>query len=615
MLAPSSSSREPLLVGDSDSDRTLADSISLHSRSSSRSASPRPYRDDDAEEKPQYAFPNSQRSFLSRPKKRAFIVAAAATIAFVVLYALLFSKSSKGSSHSDEPEPVDTSKDDKAPASDQDIIHEAQPAQPSDIYSPSPYVVGPPTDSLYDNLRNDTLYITSFPTAGWTNGFMAEVNGIYLALLTNRTIVLAPFSPSHVVSSAGLIQFSSIFDIQRLSVALSGAGNAPSSSIHAPQFPIIEWSDLRNVDSPVTDEIGCWSPWMLGSSSWMDQPVPRDNPVGDALGLDISYMPTPSYAMLYPQFANDPHVTFWGLARTLFPTARRNALQHERIVPSSRSGHSLPPYERLACFDFLYYVSAADAYEWNTDYSPAWREVGRHVHWNASLANLANELIRETISLAPTDPIPPFISIHVRRGDFASSCPKDETKDECMTPFKFFAHAADRVARALRRERGVHVRYVFVTSDERDAGWWDSVRSASTYDDDDEGDGEKPKGLEYVYLNHTALGTATHPLVLASGHTEWYPVLVDAVIQSMGTGFVGTEGSTMSLVAARRVEDWQWGGAAGFLGFSGYTVANGTLEEPLVRMVKPGRAASSPLDEAMQDEVTKRAFKRDLYWE
>ena len=58
-------------------------------------------------------------------------------------------------------------------------------------------------------------------------------------------------------------------------------------------------------------------------------------------------------------------------------------------------------------------------------------------------------------------------------------------------------------------------------------------------DDDDEGDGEKPKGLEYVFLNHTALNTASHPLVLASGHTEWYPVLVDAVVQSMGTGFVG----------------------------------------------------------------------------
>ncbi len=89
-------------------------------------------------------------------------------------------------------------------------------------------------------------------------------------------------------------------------------------------------------------------------------PQPRDNPVGDALGLDISYMPTPDFGMMYPQFNNDPHVTFWGMARTLFPTARRHALEHESIVPSPRSGHKLPPNERLACFDFLYYVGAAD---------------------------------------------------------------------------------------------------------------------------------------------------------------------------------------------------------------------------------------------------------------
>lgn len=38
-----------------------------------------------------------------------------------------------------------------------------------------------------------------------------------------------------------------------------------------------------------------------------------------------------------------------------------------------------------------------------------------------------------------------------------------------------------------------------------------------------------------------------------------YPTLIDAVAQSMGAGFVGTLRSTMSLVAARRVEDWNGG--------------------------------------------------------
>lgn len=35
-----------------------------------------------------------------------------------------------------------------------------------------------------------------------------------------------------------------------------------------------------------------------------------------------------------------------------------------------------------------------------------------------------------------------------------------------------------------------------------------------------------------------------------------YPVLVDAVIQSSGIGLIGMHGSTMSLLAGRRVQDW-----------------------------------------------------------
>ena len=36
-------------------------------------------------------------------------------------------------------------------------------------------------------------------------------------------------------------------------------------------------------------------------------------------------------------------------------------------------------------------------------------------------------------------------------------------------------------------------------------------------------------------------------------------MLIDASIQSMATGLVGTFGSTMSLVAIRRVQDWNNG--------------------------------------------------------
>lgn len=41
--------------------------------------------------------------------------------------------------------------------------------------------------------------------------------------------------------------------------------------------------------------------------------------------------------------------------------------------------------------------------------------------------------------------------------------------------------------------------------------------------------------------------------------SDRYPVLIDAVIQSRGAGFIGTYGSTMSTVAERRVQSWQDG--------------------------------------------------------
>ena len=41
--------------------------------------------------------------------------------------------------------------------------------------------------------------------------------------------------------------------------------------------------------------------------------------------------------------------------------------------------------------------------------------------------------------------------------------------------------------------------------------------------------------------------------------SDRYPVLIDAGIQASGTGFVGTDRSTMSTLARRRVLSWQDG--------------------------------------------------------
>jgi hypothetical protein len=64
----------------------------------------------------------------------------------------------------------------------------------------------------------------------------------------------------------------------------------------------------------------------------------------------------------------------------------------------------------------------------------------------------------------------------------------------------------------------------------------------------------------YDWRNIRSLVSYMH-LVLKFGSSMFvrYPLLIDAVIQSNGQGFVGTDRSTMSLMARRRVESWHDG--------------------------------------------------------
>lgn len=63
---------------------------------------------------------------------------------------------------------------------------------------------------------------------------------------------------------------------------------------------------------------------------------------------------------------------------------------------------------------------------------------------------------------------------------------------------------------------------------------------------------ENVKRQEWLYINHTAERTFER-------FGEWYPPIIDIVVQSYAIGFVGTTDSTFSLVGQRRVEDWNGG--------------------------------------------------------
>jgi hypothetical protein len=89
----------------------------------------------------------------------------------------------------------------------------------------------------------------------------------------------------------------------------------------------------------------------------------------------------------------------------------------------------------------------------------------------------------------------------------------------------------------LLERKNIHVptNRVIITSDESDPKWWAEVEA-----------------MGWVRMNHKEMKTEER-------YGRWYPVILDAAIQAAGVGFVGTDGSTFSILSRRRVLDWNNG--------------------------------------------------------
>jgi hypothetical protein len=119
----------------------------------------------------------------------------------------------------------------------------------------------------------------------------------------------------------------------------------------------------------------------------------------------------------------------------------------------------------------------------------------------------------------------------VRHGDFGGWC--EWPLKDCFAPLSVIARRVEEVQAELWADHHVVVDRVIVTSDEQDSAWWEAVNDLGW---------SRPDHEQTVEL-----------------HGQWYPILIDAAIQSGGLGFVGTDRSTVSVMAGRRVAAWQDG--------------------------------------------------------
>jgi len=154
------------------------------------------------------------------------------------------------------------------------------------------------------------------------------------------------------------------------------------------------------------------------------------------------------------------------------------------------------------------------------------------MRWTDRLEELADKYVRKTLGVADGAPTPLYIVIHARHHDFKAYCGDVPLKD-CFAPPPVMARRVREIQEELRSTKGLDVKDVIMTSDEDDLAWWADVAKEG-----------------FKYPDHTKT---------EEEYGRWYPLLIDAVIQSNGIGFVGTSGSTMSDMAMRRCQSWHGG--------------------------------------------------------
>ncbi|KAG9043786.1 hypothetical protein FS837_009131, partial [Tulasnella sp. UAMH 9824] len=391
------------------------------------------------------------------------------------------------------------------------------------------------------NLLPDKKYVTTWNYGGMTNEVFVWMNTIHLGLISDRIPILFPIIGCEVQVGVGAETLSagSFFDLPRLSEAI--------------KHPVLDWQDVKKArfdqahhltdHSPHKDDelLGCWS--IVQTFDESKKPLGREGP--HFLHLDIQYTAVPHSVKLNGTGAGW-HTSFDGLAHLMTPAGRSEAFSLEPPLPTYGK-RPLPPTtphpkpdDQVACFDNLYWVWTKFVWEWEHFPSPTWDAVGTHLHFTKEADEIATMYLRALFGLRDGQEIPPFVSIHVRHADFKNLCPDPTNVKSCYAPISEYARHVQELTAELARNHGPdsplsHVTEVIMMSDETDQEWWDEVDAMGW---------RQPRPYEDQ---------------IANDHGRRWPAIVDSIIQSRGAAFVGTSQSTMSIVAAKRVMDWNKG--------------------------------------------------------
>ncbi|KAL7415156.1 hypothetical protein BDY24DRAFT_383901 [Mrakia frigida] len=377
-----------------------------------------------------------------------------------------------------------------------------------------PLLRGNSSDGLFDRLMPDVNYMTSGRAAGLTNQVIAAINLIYLSVVTGRVPILPPFHANNQLSKTPIpdLPVSLMFDLARMNremVDLRG---------------VLEWEDLQTDKGVPEPEVGCWGGMRKNNAlefakikvTWTDYP-------------GLTFPPKARY-MSWVQFI--PYLT-------------PSSPFYHRFVATKVHPSALAPNDQFACIDeTMDGTDFADMGPYN-EYAAGfggWRWAGTFLRFREELVEQGRVRLRKAFGIAPGQDIPPFVTMHIRHGDFTAFCGKG---DPCFTVAQF-AFQLDLLKKELTESGRPVPLNVLVMSDESDPKFFEQV---------------KARGWK---MSQDGEGVQNPKLVEELG--GWHDTLIDNVLLASGDHFIGTISSTMSLLGSLRTKDWN-GGLSRMVGF------------------------------------------------
>lgn len=213
--------------------------------------------------------------------------------------------------------------------------------------------------------------------------------------------------------------------------------------------------------------------------------------------------------------------------------------RHETIKPGFHPREDAEPDDRMLCLDTTFFTGSRilkPAYIPNVDLEPpriyegeGWTEAGQYLRFSSGVEELADIYLIELFRVSHIRHVPPFISVHIRRGDFQSA--------RGLTSLEMYTDAVQRVRDKLNRRmdnpdgwtgaghehqkyfRGVRGEDYAVVATTDEAPDSDFVRQLR-------------EELGWKVVDHEAMNTVGEL-------GAWYPTMVDAAILARGRGFVG----------------------------------------------------------------------------